>query len=340
MFKDDGDIALKMIFPLLKKFEKENDIYGQMRCYHIIGMSYSTSKSYDLSFKYLNKAIEVAIKNNYIKFLSVLYNDIGVVYFEAGNPNEGIIYAQKALQLDTKSNDLARLPISLSTVGENYIAAKSYDLALPFLRRAFLYDKKQKLNSYTEVYLNNDMAEVFLGLNQLDSAVFYANKGAQKAMISNFKNEKLRSYNFLLEIYKRKNNHDSLNKYYPLIIKTKDELFNFKKLRSVENSNFAEQIRQRDIETEKIKIENERGQLFGTNLCNAAKRSSITGYLNNCYDCLDRARHTDRIRSRGVSGVIFSPNSSIIWIYCHRKSTIDYRPYSGLGLRHIYQSCL
>jgi len=258
MFKDDGDIALKMIFPLLKKFEKENDIYGQVRCYHLIGMSYSTSKSYDLSFKYLNKAIEVAIKNNYIKFLTVLYNDIGVVCFEAGNPNEGIIYAQKALQLDTKSNDLARLPISLSTVGENYIAAKSYDLALPFLRRAFQYDKKQKFNSYTDVYLNNDMAEVFLGLNQLDSAVFYANKGAKKAMISNFRNEKLRSYNFLLEIYKRKNNHDSLNKYYPLIIKTKDELFNFKKLRSVENSNFAEQIRQRDIETEKIKIENER----------------------------------------------------------------------------------
>ena len=258
MYKDDSDISLKMVLPLLKKFEKENDVYGKMRCYHSIGMSYLVTKSYDLSFEYLKKAIAIATKNNYNKFLTVLYNDIGVVYFEANQPQEGIVYAQKALHLDSKNNDLARLPISLSTVGENYMAAKSYDIALPFLRRAFQLYKKNQKNSYTDVYLHNDMAEVFLGINQLDSAIYYVNKGVTKSTIYNYKNEKLRSYNYLLTIYKKTNNQDSLNKYYPLIIVTKDELFNSKKLRSIENSNFAEQLRQRDIETEKAKIENER----------------------------------------------------------------------------------
>lgn len=258
MFKDDSDISLKMVFPLLKKFEKENDVYGKMRCYHTIGMSYSATKSYDLSFEYLKKAIAIAKKNNYIKFLTVLYNNIGVVYFEANQPQEGIVYAQKAVQLDTKNNDLVRLSTSLSTVGENYMAAKSYDIALPFLRRAYQLSKKQIKSSYSEVYSYNDMAEVFLGLNQLDSAIYYVNKSVTKSTIYNYKTEKLRSYNTLLTIYKKINNQDSLNKYYPLLIETKDELFNSKKLRSIENSNFAEQLRQRDKETEKAKIENER----------------------------------------------------------------------------------
>lgn len=90
LFTGDGNISLKMVLPLLKKFENENDDYGKMRCYQVIGMSYSDAKSYDLSFLYLKKAIAIAEKHKYTKFLSIVYNSIGVVYYESGHPEKGI----------------------------------------------------------------------------------------------------------------------------------------------------------------------------------------------------------------------------------------------------------
>ena len=258
LYKGDGNISLKMVLPLLKKFEKENDEYGKMRCYQVIGMSYSDSKSYDLSFLYLKKAIAIGVKHKYTKFLSIVYNSIGVIYCESGHPEKGIEYAQKALQLDTNSKDFVRLPVSLSTVGENYMALQSYDLALPFLRRALNLNKNNKKNTYADAYIHNDLAQAFLGLKQIDSAVFYANRGVQKS--AKYKPEKLRSYEYLLTIFKITKQQDSLNKYYPLLIKTKEELYNFEKLRSVENSNFVEQLRQQKIKEDLLKTESERHQ--------------------------------------------------------------------------------
>lgn len=258
LFTGDGNISLKMVLPLLKKFENENDDYGKMRCYQVIGMSYSDAKSYDLSFLYLKKAIAIAEKHKYTKFLSIVYNSIGVVYYESGHPEKGIEYAQKALQLDSNNKDFVRMPVSLTTVGENYMELQSYDLALPFIRRALQLNKKNKKNTYTDAYIHNDLAQAFLGLKQIDSAVFYANRGVQKS--AKYKPEKLRSYEYLITIFKITKQQDSLNKYYPLVIKTKEELYNFEKLRSVENSNFVEQLRQQKIKEALLKTEAERYQ--------------------------------------------------------------------------------
>ena len=258
MFKDDANIALKMALPLLEKFEKRNDQYGIMRCYQLIGMCYSVIKSYDLSFSYLHKSIAIAEKYQYERFQSIIYNSAGVVYFESGQPIPALEYAQKALQLDIKNKDSIRLPVSLSTVGESYMEAKSYDLAMPFLRRSFNLFSKREHNTYSAVYIHNDLAQAYLGLKQPDSAMHYAYLAIKKSLRQDYKNERLRSYQYLIDIFTQTGKQDSLNKYYPLLIKTKDDIFDLGKLRSIENSNFAEQLRQREIEAEKLKAEEER----------------------------------------------------------------------------------
>lgn len=257
LFKGDNAIALDLTFPLLKRFEQRKDDYGIMHCYHIIGISYSHSKKFDLAFSYLKKSIAIAERIHANKFLALIYNDIGVVYSIAELPDQGLEYAQKSVKFAEKYDPKA-VSMALSTVGENYMAAKEYHIALPFLRKSRqLEDKKYP---YSIAYADNDFTQTFLGLKQYDSAVYYANRSLQTSNRLGFKDQKLRSYEYLVAIFEQTKRPDSLNKYYKLLIQSKDELFSVEKLRSVEASNYKEQLRQGEREAQAAEAKHQRYQ--------------------------------------------------------------------------------
>ena len=191
-----------------------------------------------------------------------LYNGIGCIYGEAGIADSGMVYAQKAVNMDTEMKNYQQLALSISTLAENYIAAKEYDIALPFLRKSldFYLSGKAEIKKYLFAYLMNDFAQVFLAKHEHDSAIYYSNKALEYAMPNNFKDQSMRAYEYLYKSFEVTNRQDSVNKYFRLAMTTKDSLFNIEKIKSIQALSFREELRQQELETQKLKAEEERQQ--------------------------------------------------------------------------------
>lgn len=261
-FRGDYSTAINMALPILSRFENRNDQYGIMLANHDISMAYDGAKDKEKSLEYSKRSIKLAETVDPTHFLSIACNDIGVIYSTSGLPDSGLIYAQRAVNIDTKNKDTLRISTSLSTLGENYMAAGELDIALPFLRKSFYYQSVVlgQQNGYSVAYSYNDFAQVFLGLKQFDSSIFYAQKAKLLSQTSGYKDQLLRAYEYLNQSFSKENQKDSLIKYLNLASIAKDSLYSTEKTRSLEAASFREQIRQQEFDAEKIKTDEERQQ--------------------------------------------------------------------------------
>jgi tetratricopeptide (TPR) repeat protein len=149
------------------------------------------------------------------------------------------------------------MPYVLSTVAENYIINKDYDIALPFLRKATAYAKASS-NESALAFLYNDFAEAFIGTKQYDSAFHYIQQAINIYRVRDTKSGLSRSYSFLSQCFEETNKPDSANKYFRLAVVAKDSLFSREKTKLLESMSFTEQLRQKEMESERLKSIEER----------------------------------------------------------------------------------
>jgi len=259
--KGDFPASLNLLFSILPNFEKRQDNFGLLYVYVTIGSTYMSSEDYVQAAAYEKKEIPFAIVMNDKSLLSKIYNGIACIYGEGKMPDSGMVYAQKSVNLATELKLGMPLAISTSTLGENYIAAGQYDIALPFLRRAFDYYQKYNAPSpHLDAYLKNDFAEVFLATKMYDSANYYARQALKVSIPFKEKEQSMRAYEYLYKSFEQTNQQDSLNKYFRLAMTTKDSLFSLEKIKSIQALSFREDLRQQEIATEKLKAEEERHQ--------------------------------------------------------------------------------
>ena len=252
----DYTAGLNMALPILSRFEKRNDTLGMNRSFQTLTTCFLVAKNYDQAIVYLKKIIPLAPNK---EMLTQALNDIGAVYAQAFMPDSGLVYAQKAVTIDMELNSESNLVNSLSTLAENYIANKDYDLAMPFLRRAIRYSYSID-NPNATAFINNDFAQAFLGSAQYDSANYYARLAIQYYSKVGYKAELLRSYEYLNKSFEKTNQQDSANKYFRLAMITKDSLYSVEKTRVIQSISLGEQLRQQEIDIEKIKAVEERKQ--------------------------------------------------------------------------------
>lgn len=261
MLEKNGDFpgSLNLLFLALPQFEQRKDSLGMLYTYRLIGNTYMSAKDYVQAAKYSKKEIDFV--NNDRNLLSRVYNSIACVYGEGKMPDSGMVYAEKAVKMDAELKNDYQLAISTSTLGENYIAAGAHDVALPFLRRtASYYIRNGAPSSYMDAYLKNDFAEVFLATKMYDSSNYYSRQALLLSVPLDIKDQSMRSYEYLYKSFEQTNQPDSLNKYFRLTMLTKDSLFSFEKIKSIQALTFQEQLRQQEVAAEKVKAEEERQQ--------------------------------------------------------------------------------
>lgn len=257
--RDDYTAGLNMALHILANFEKRKDNFGIAKSQQVIAGCFDAAQNFDVAIEYLKKTIPFALERNDKEMLSYVYNYIGAIYAKAFIPDSGLVYAQKAVTIDSELKDESRLVYSVSTLAENYIANKDYDLAMPFLKRALKYGlSKNKL--YGVAYIYNDFAQAYQGLNQLDSSNNYTYKAISLSISKDYKDQLLRSYQYLYQNFDLVKKHDSINKYFRLAMTMKDSLYSLEKMKNMQTLSFREQLRQKEIESEKIKAEDERKQ--------------------------------------------------------------------------------
>ena len=247
--------ALNQSLQILSRFEERHDEYGIINAYLRIADALYFSREFEQSIMYCKRGVSRALLTGDKQIVSSFYNQMGFVYSEMNKPDSGLIYAQLAVNSDYERNDFWRLSISVSTLGESYIAKKEYDKAIPLIKKSARIAKA--IDNYHALSWDlNDLAQIFLETNQLDSARYYANMAVELSTENGFKEQLLRSYEYLYKSYEITDTKDSVYKYFRLSIDTKDSLYTAQKAKDIQTINFREQIRQQEIEQDKIQLQN------------------------------------------------------------------------------------
>lgn len=251
VFKSDYSTALNMAFSALPTFENRKDNNGIMLTNNVIGLAYMSSKNYKKAIEYFKKVISNSENLNSKKIVSRTYNDLGSSYALAAIPDSGMVYAQKAISLNRMLKDTTNLAVGLSTLAENYMVAGENEIAIPFFKKSMSYYLNQKNNpdTFGIIYLNNNFAQAYLSLKKYDSVKHYANLSLAMSLPLEYKEQTLRSYEYLYKSFQATKQMDSVYKYYSKAMTLKDSVFSLDSTKKMEAMGFREQIRQLEIES-------------------------------------------------------------------------------------------
>lgn len=257
--QDEGNYieGLNRSLPILHRFEEKKDTLGIAFSLITVSYCYSYSRNYEMAIAYQKKAIPLAAALGNEELMAQIYNDIGTFYSDVAMPDSGLTYAHKSVAIGTKMKFDKGMPYFLSTVAENYIVNKDYDLSLPFLRRATAYAKSTS-NEMALGFLYNDFAEAFIETKQYDSAFHYVQQAIDIHGARDSRSGMSRSYRYLSQYFEENNMPDSANKYFRMSVIAKDSLFSMEKTRLFESMSFTEQLRQQEMESDRLKLIEER----------------------------------------------------------------------------------
>jgi tetratricopeptide (TPR) repeat protein len=155
------------------------------------------------------------------------------------------------------------LGIISGNYGEYYKEKKEYDLAFPYLRKAFSNLVVAK-DFFDQSVAYNDMAGIYFEQQQYDSSKQYAYKAVKLAEQDHFNQPLVDGYDILYKNYERVHNNDSAFKYLKLQLATKDSMFSEEKQKKVQGLALAEQIHEQEIATKEAIEEKNHKQTIET----------------------------------------------------------------------------
>jgi hypothetical protein len=259
-FGRDYPTALNRYYEVLNNFINRKDTNTIIEIYYGIESAYNFSNNYLESIAAIQKVLPYITQDTGRYSFGYVYNILASSCAQALLPDSGIIYAQKSIAIFEKYKDTFWLGVSSSTLAGNYIAKGEYDIALPFLRKAYSSFQKTIFNDYDRSFLNNDFAQLFLGKKQYDSTVYYAHLSLASSTKISYKQQELRSYECLYKTFDQLGKADSANKYYRLAIALKDSNFSADKQKAIESAKFNGQLQQQEQQQKELQKQQERKQ--------------------------------------------------------------------------------
>jgi len=222
-----------------------------------MGHTYRDREEYENAFKIYTKAFEDAAKakNEVIKIWPVM--NMGVCYLNMDKLDSSLKYLQRAYELSLQINkiDLSYILWNLggthSKLGNAALAITYYNMAI----QKAIDDKRLRQLSFAYTGL----AEHYQRMNQRDSCLFYLKKGLDAIQHTPFFFMSVKPAKMIAELYE-KTNCDSTLKYASIYKVANDSVFSNKTNQQIQLMTFDEDLRQLELASEKIKVNDERKQ--------------------------------------------------------------------------------
>ena len=126
------DLAEAEALTYLERVKKMNLQTAIKRSYDMLGKIYLAKNDTDLGFRYFQKALLLALKENPYLSKAHSYNNIAIAYFE----NDELLLSKfnftKALEMRIKANDLVGISESYYNLGDWHYFQEMYSEAIPF----------------------------------------------------------------------------------------------------------------------------------------------------------------------------------------------------------------
>ncbi len=206
----------------------------------------------------LKRALEhtLIMKNSFEKLgvnnpanLVNVHGNLAAIYEQDNQLDSAIIHAQIALDnaklanMQPSENYVAYMS---EIIGHAYLKKKNYSEAMRYFKDVLPVDMSN--NNVKEILSTNyGIAASFAGMNNFDSALWYARKTYEERQHSGFIKNLQAITSLLAAIYKQKGMVDSSALYMELSMNLKDSLYSQAKEREIQNIVFEEQQRQQQL---------------------------------------------------------------------------------------------
>ena len=215
----------------------------------------------DLCIYHFAEAEKIGKETQSYYFLYYLYATMGIAYKNLNKLDSAMLIVQNGLSLSKKFGYKQNVSRLLTYVGEIQFARENIETARKYYHEALAWARKEN-NFVSLVMIYFGLTKSFMVQHEKDSSLFYARMAnetlASVGSLAGTVWNPATAYENLFQIYKLRNEPDSVYKYMELAMRAKDSLNN----NSVKNSAKAqdlflrEQIRLKELERERIEFRN------------------------------------------------------------------------------------
>lgn len=262
LFWNSGNFpeAKETYLKALKESESIDNPVNTAIIYIGLALVARNSEDYRQALAYYDKAA------SYLKDMPDNYNSVTILV-EKGKTYEQLNILDSAFTLLQESHAmLYRMDRGVNNLGSGVVHAESgiiyskmgkKELAEDYFRQAIqLNAEANNFRMQSRTYI--EFAEHFDRFNMRDSAIYYATKSLPIIQKHKFLVYQLSASSLLAKIYAQEHKIDSAYKYQSLMIETQNTMFSNDKMTHLQNLEFNEQLRQQELEAEKVKKEEER----------------------------------------------------------------------------------
>jgi len=220
-----------------------------------LGLVYGESGNTDQQLFHYRQSEKFAAEIDDMHQLSLADMNLGGAYTKLGKLDSALLFSFKALDYNNQSVNKRRRGRILGNIGSIYLKKRDYTLAKKYFSEA-LQESQVQFNSPTFARACLNLAGLFTQTENSDSSLLYARKAAEVFQRTGPPSGLMDAYNLLASIYKLKRNVDSAFKYQGLTMAINDSLNRTEKVIQLQNIGFEEQIRLRELDEERIQIQN------------------------------------------------------------------------------------
>jgi signal transduction histidine kinase len=168
----------------------------------------------------------------------------GSIYQEMDKPDSALVYLQQG---DAGSYNYLMLGHAYKKIGKKMLALDYYNKSVA------KHSYENNLKDLADAYIG--LAELYEKDNKIDSSIHFAKKGFALAQNSSFKKWVYETGLILSRLYETEDASKALY-YHKLAMAAKDSMFNVQAITQSLNTRFTEQLRQQQIQSEKINYRN------------------------------------------------------------------------------------
>jgi tetratricopeptide (TPR) repeat protein len=243
--KNYYDKALEHLITSLKIIEtdfekKEDTVLNAQRLSFItnnIGVFYQRLNNTDKALEYYKYSLELKTKLNDSLGVANTLNNIGLIYSTKGEFDKAMSYYNRSLRLKQGIDDKSLIAETIFNIWELQIKQKKYSEALEYFFKK-VEATGDLFNNRTKILMFNNLAEIYLAMNQTDSIYHISGKAIQLAKKIN--NNELLSKAYLLrskyffKIRDFENAYENQNNYLKIhdSILNKEMIFKFAEMQS------------------------------------------------------------------------------------------------------------
>jgi two-component system, NtrC family, sensor kinase len=220
-----------------------------------LGNVYRATGNIEQQLYHFKQCEKITTEIKDMSLLSFAHIQLGLTYISQEKLDSALYFELRALE--HRADDYTKFYRGkiLNSIGLIYYKKSNYKLSRQYLADAIRESQGQNmLQPLGDAYVN--VANLLGKTRDSDSSLWYAKKGLEIFQSTGSLYGLKDAYTALSEAYKMRNNIDSAFLYQGLAMVAKDSLNNTEKVKQFQNIGFNEQIRLRELEQEKIQIQN------------------------------------------------------------------------------------